>query len=45
MICLKTLLRICEKKFNPKKFKNKKFFGYPKVCFWDIIVSPNIGIL
>jgi hypothetical protein len=29
MICLKTLLRIYEKKSNPKKFKNKKFFWLP----------------
>jgi hypothetical protein len=26
MICLRTLLRIYEKKSNQKKFKNKKFF-------------------
>jgi hypothetical protein len=26
MICLRTLLRIYEKKSNPKKLKNKKFF-------------------
>jgi hypothetical protein len=31
MICLRTLLRIYEKKSNPKKFKNKKFFGYRKL--------------
>jgi hypothetical protein len=30
MICLKTLLRIYEKKTNPKKLKNKKYFGCPK---------------
>jgi hypothetical protein len=30
MICLRTLLRIYEKKSNPKKIKNKKFFGCPK---------------
>jgi hypothetical protein len=27
MICLKSLLRIYGKKSNPKKLKNKKFFG------------------
>jgi hypothetical protein len=27
IICLRTLLRIYEKKSNPKKLKNKKFFG------------------
>jgi hypothetical protein len=31
MICLRTLLRIYGKKSNPKKFKNKKFFSYPKL--------------
>jgi hypothetical protein len=31
MICLRTLLRIYEKKSNPKKLKNKKFFGCPKL--------------
>jgi hypothetical protein len=40
MVCLRTLLRIYEKKSNPKKLKNKKSFGcpsYPKnkrVLFW-----------
>jgi hypothetical protein len=29
MISLRTLLRIYEKESNPKKFKNKKFFGCP----------------
>jgi hypothetical protein len=27
MICLRTLLRIYEKKSNPKKLKNKKFLA------------------
>jgi hypothetical protein len=31
MICLRTLLRIYEKKSNPKKFKNKKCFGCPQL--------------
>jgi hypothetical protein len=31
MICLRTLLRIYEKKCTPKKLKTKKFFGYPKL--------------
>jgi hypothetical protein len=31
MICLRTLLRIYENKSNPKKSKNKKFFGCPKL--------------
>jgi hypothetical protein len=31
MICLRIFLRIYEKKSNPKKFKNKKFFGCPKL--------------
>jgi hypothetical protein len=31
MICLRTLLRIYEKESNPKKLKDKKFFGYPKL--------------
>jgi hypothetical protein len=31
MICLRTLLRIYEKKSNPKKLKTKKFFGCPKL--------------
>jgi hypothetical protein len=29
MIYLRTLLRIYGRKSNPKKFKNKKIFGYP----------------
>jgi hypothetical protein len=29
MVCLRTLLRIYEKSYNSKKFKNKKFFGCP----------------
>jgi hypothetical protein len=29
MICLRTLLRIYEKKSNPKNLKNKMFFGCP----------------
>jgi hypothetical protein len=39
------------KKSNPKKFKNKKFFGcssYPRTkefCFWGITPKPKIGIL
>jgi hypothetical protein len=31
MICLRTLLRIYEKKSNPKKLKTKKFFGCLKL--------------
>jgi glutaredoxin-related protein len=31
MICLRTFLRIYEKKSNTEKLKNKKFFGYPKL--------------
>jgi hypothetical protein len=31
MICLRTLLRIYEKKSNPKKLKNKKFFWLPNL--------------
>jgi hypothetical protein len=34
MICLGTLLRIYEKKSNPKKLKNKKFFGCLKFFGW-----------
>jgi hypothetical protein len=30
MICLRTLLRIYDKKSNPKKFKNKKVFWLPE---------------
>jgi hypothetical protein len=30
MICLRTLLRIYEKKSNPKKLKNRKFFWVPE---------------
>jgi hypothetical protein len=30
MICIRTLLRIYEKKSNSKKLKNKKFFGFPR---------------
>jgi hypothetical protein len=32
MICLRTLLRVYGKKSNPKKLKNKKFFGYLKAA-------------
>jgi hypothetical protein len=31
MICLRTLLRTYEKKSNPKKLKNKKFFWHPAI--------------
>jgi hypothetical protein len=31
MICLRTLLKIYEKKSNPKNFKKKKLFGCPKL--------------
>jgi hypothetical protein len=31
MICLRTSLRIYEKKSNPKKLKNKKIFGCSKL--------------
>jgi hypothetical protein len=31
MTCLRTLLRIYEKKSNPKKLKNKKFFWLPEL--------------
>jgi hypothetical protein len=31
MICLRTLLRIYEKKSNPKKLKNNLFFGCLKL--------------
>jgi hypothetical protein len=31
MICFRTLLRIYGKKSNPRKLKNKKFFGCPKL--------------
>jgi hypothetical protein len=52
MICLGSLLRIYEKKSNPKKFKNKKFFWLLDLpqeqksnVFWGITPKPKIGIL
>jgi hypothetical protein len=51
MMCLETLLRIYEKKFNPKKFKIKSFW-LPRVaimtnkfCYWGVLPKLKIGIL
>jgi hypothetical protein len=51
MIYLRTLLRIHEKKSNPKSFKHKKFFGCPRclkfirILFLGITPKPYIRIL
>jgi hypothetical protein len=51
MVCSRTLLRIYEKKSNPKKFKNKSFLATRVAlssqgfCFWGITPKPKIGIL
>jgi hypothetical protein len=51
MVCLRTLLRIYEKKSNPIFFKIKSFLAAQVAlslqgfCFWGITPKPKIRIL